>query len=32
MQYFDPVLSKPSTKTLRRMFQDNDQGVSGYIP
>ena len=32
MQYFNPALSKPSTKTLRSMFQDNDQGVSGYIP
>ena len=32
MQYFNPVLSKPSTKTLRSMFKDNDQGVSGYIP
>ena len=32
MKYFNPVLSKPSTKTLRSMFQDNDQGVSGYIP
>jgi hypothetical protein len=30
MKYFDPVLSKPDFTTLRSMFQDNDQGDSGY--
>ena len=30
MKYFDPVLSKPDFATLRSMFQDNDQGDSGY--
>ena len=30
--YFDPVVSKPSVQTLRLIFQDNDQGVSGYEP
>jgi hypothetical protein len=32
MKYFDPVLSKPDFATLRSMFQDNDQGASGYVP
>ena len=32
MKYFDPVLSKPDFTTLRSMFQDNDQGDSGYVP
>lgn len=32
MKYFDPVLSKPDFATLRSMFQDNDQGDSGYVP
>jgi hypothetical protein len=32
MTYFDPVLSKPDFATLRSMFQDNDQGDSGYVP
>ncbi|XOY55983.1 MAG: hypothetical protein ACMUJK_14845 [Rhodobacterales bacterium] len=31
MKYFDPVLSKPDFATLRSMFQDNDQGESGYV-
>jgi hypothetical protein len=30
--YFAPVLSKPSFTTLRTIFQDNDGGVSGYVP
>jgi hypothetical protein len=30
-KYFDPVLSKPDVTTLRSMFQDNEQGVSGYV-
>ena len=30
-KYFAPVLSKPDIVTLRSMFQDNDQGLSGYI-
>ena len=30
--YMAPVLSKPSINTLRSMFQDNDGGVSGYVP
>ena len=30
LKYFDPVLSKPDFETLRSMFQDNDQGESGY--
>ena len=30
--YFRPVLSKPSKEVLRTMFQDNDQGESGYTP
>ena len=30
-EYFAPVLSKPDVETLRSMFQDNDQGLSGYI-
>lgn len=29
-KYFEPVISKPSKETLRTMFQDNDQGSSGY--
>ena len=29
-KYMNPVLSKPSLETLRSIFQDNDQGVSGY--
>ena len=29
-KYFNPVLSKPDFETLRSMFQDNDQGESGY--
>ena len=32
MKYFDPVLSKPDFATLRSMFQNNDQGDSGYVP
>ena len=28
--YIAPVLSKPNIVTLRSMFQDNDQGESGY--
>ena len=32
MKYFDPVLSKPDFATLRSMFQDDDQGDSGYVP
>ena len=31
-KYFDPVLSKPDAGTLRNMFQDNDSGLSGYVP
>ena len=31
-KYFKPVISKPSKEVLRSMFQDNDQGESGYIP
>lgn len=30
LKYFNPVLSKPDFETLRSMFQDNDQGESGY--
>jgi len=30
--YFKPVISKPSKETLREIFQDNDQGDSGYEP
>jgi hypothetical protein len=29
-KYMNPVLSKPSIESLRSIFQDNDQGVSGY--
>ena len=29
--YFKPVISKPSKEILRSMFQDNDQGESGYV-
>ena len=29
--YFAPVLSKPSFTTLRTIFQDSDQGLSGYV-
>jgi hypothetical protein len=28
--YYKPVISKPSIENLRLIFQDNDQGVSGY--
>ena len=30
-KYFAPVLSKPDFNTLRSMFQDNDEGLSGYV-
>jgi hypothetical protein len=30
--YYKPVISKPSKEVLRTMFQDNDQGESGYTP
>ena len=30
--YIAPVLSKPDISTLRSMFQDNDEGESGYQP
>jgi hypothetical protein len=30
--YVKPVLSRPDVATLRSIFQDNDGGVSGYIP
>jgi hypothetical protein len=30
--YFKPVISIPSKATLREIFQDNDQGDSGYVP
>ena len=30
--YFKPVISKPSKEILRNIFQDNDQGDSGYTP
>ena len=30
--YFKPVISKPSKEILRTIFQDNDQGDSGYTP
>ena len=30
--YFKPVISVPSKETLRAIFQDNDQGDSGYVP
>jgi len=29
--YIAPVLSKPEVATLRTIFQDNDQGESGYV-
>ena len=29
--YFKPVISIPSKATLREIFQDNDQGDSGYV-
>ena len=29
--YIAPVLSKPEIVTLRTIFQDNDQGESGYV-
>ena len=29
--YFKPVVSKPSKEILRSIFQDNDEGESGYI-
>ena len=31
MTYFNPVLSKPDIKTLRRMFKNHDRGESGYV-
>jgi len=31
MTYFNPVLSKPDIKTLRRMFKNHDKGESGYV-
>ena len=31
MTYFNPVLSKPDIKTLRRMFKNRDKGESGYV-
>ena len=30
-KYFAPVLSKPDFNILKRIFQDNDAGVSGYV-
>ena len=30
--YIAPVLSSPNFVTLRSIFQDNDAGVSGYVP
>ena len=30
--YVKPVLSRPDVATLRSIFQDNDGGVSGYVP
>ena len=30
--YFAPVVSIPSKEVLRSIFQDNDQGESGYTP
>ena len=30
-KYFSPVLSKPDFNILKRIFQDNDAGVSGYV-
>ena len=30
-KYFAPVIAKPSKVTLRTIFQDNDEGDSGYI-
>jgi len=30
-KYFDPVLSKPDFATLRTIFQDNSQGLAGYV-
>ena len=30
--YFKPVISIPSKELLRTIFQDNDQGESGYVP
>ena len=29
--YYKPVVSKPSKEILRSIFQDNDEGESGYI-
>ena len=29
--YFEPVVSKPNKEILRSIFQDNDQGESGYV-
>ena len=31
IKYIKPVLSKPSFTTIRSIFQDNDQGESGYV-
>jgi hypothetical protein len=31
-KYFKPVISVPSKEVLRTIFQDNDQGDSGYTP
>ena len=30
-RYFMPVVSKPSKEILRSIFQDNDEGESGYV-
>ena len=30
--YFKPIISIPSKEVLRTIFQDNDQGDSGYTP
>ena len=31
IKYIEPVLSKPDFTTIRSIFQDNDQGESGYV-
>ena len=31
IKYIKPVLSKPGFTTIRSIFQDNDQGESGYV-
>ena len=31
IKYIKPVLSKPDFTTIRSIFQDNDQGESGYV-